>query len=166
MNHNAPIQEPGIGGPVDLAGIARYQKVRMTAIFLLLALLVGVNIASGEGWLDWPVDFPLREKIPLGFMAFNVFAWATFALQVHAGNRVELALVFFTVPLAVGGGSLTMLSIAYQLDSRLDAPVHLGLFLLPPITAGYMMALSPLMLGIIQGNRRYKRLRAEEEAQA
>lgn len=151
-------QEPGIGGPVDLAEIERFRKIRVGVIFVFLAVMIGVVVANAEGWLDWPDDFHLRGAFPLHLMAINVFAWAMLALSVRAGNRTELWLVFLTVPLATGGGLVTTLSIASSLLALDEVTAPLGRLTIVPFLAGLMMALSPVMPGMIQGNRRYKRL--------
>ena len=51
---NARAQAPGIGGPVDLAGIARCRKQQAGAIFMLAAVMIAA-VVFGLGHLpqDW-----------------------------------------------------------------------------------------------------------------
>lgn len=97
-------QAPGIGGPVDLAGIARYRKQRTVARFMLLAVMIAAVISAAEGWLAWPAEFPLRRWLPPSGMVMQGYVCAILALSILAGNRTENRLVYLTAALSAGLG--------------------------------------------------------------
>lgn len=161
--NSAPIQEPGIGGPVDLAGIARYRKIRLLATLLLWVVMTGVILSSAEGWLVWPVEFPFHRWLPGSMMMVFVFLWGYHALHIPTGNKTETWLALFTALSAIGLGSMGTVGGAALLSLWRPSPPN-SVILLLPVLGGYATALSLTFPATILANRRYKRLvRAVEE---
>ncbi len=161
----APTQEPGIGGPVDLAGIARYRGVRMVLIFLLLAVSGAVVISAAEGGLDWPEDFPLRDGVPLIKLALNVNMWAMLALVVPAGNRTENWLVCLLALPSMGLGILGTFGCAAIFFVWELTPLW-GVHFVAPMLGGYAAVLPLVLPPAFLAFRRHNRLvRATREAE-
>jgi len=141
---NARAQEPGIGGPVDLAGIARYRKQRTVAILVLATALIAVVISSAEGLLAWPEVFPLRLWLPISVVAMQGYVCAILALSIPAGNRTENRLVYLAAALSAGLGVAMAAGIAalfFTLDPnsppswRIAIPLLAGLAAAAALTA-------------------------------
>ena len=163
QQHNpAPIQEPGIGGPVDLAGIARYRKIRLLAMLLLWVVMTGVILSSGEGWLVWPVEFPFHQWLPGSAMALFAGLWGYHALHIPTGNKTETWLALLTALLAIGLGITGTVGGAALLSLWRPSPPNSVIFLLP-VLGGYATALSLTFPATILANHRYKRLAARAE---
>lgn len=160
MNDNATrakIQEPGIGGPVDLAGIERYGRIRFLPMFLVVVVMLAVIISSAEGWLDLPVEFPFHRWLPGSAMMVLVFLWAFHALSIPAGNKTETWLALLAALLAIGLGVAGTFGSAALLFFWKPAPPNGVVFMLP-VLGGYVAVLALILPASILANRRYKRL--------
>lgn len=152
-----PNQEPGVGGPIDLAGIEAYRKFRTLAVALLLAVTIAVIIISMTGSLDRPGGFPLRVAPTFRGLAVQAFAWAAFALTVEAGNRTETRLACLGALWAIVVGLLCVLGSAALLELWAPGlPFWLGVTL--SSLAGLAAVLSLILPWAVLTHRRYKRL--------
>jgi len=152
-----PVREHGIGGPVDLAGIKAYRRVRTLAVALLLAVTIAVIIISMTGWLDLPGDLPLHVAPTVEGLAVQAFAWATFALTVEAGNRTETRLACLGAFCSIVVGLLCVLGSAVLIElSAPGLPFWLGVTL--SSLAGLVAVLSLTFPWAIVAHRRYRRL--------
>lgn len=160
----APVQEPGIGGPVDLAGIEAYRRVRMLAICVLLVVTIAILVMAMWGWLDWPEDFAPRRWLPIGILALHGYVCASLALSISTGNRTETRLVIGAAALAAGVGVLVTSGCAallLDLDPAFPAVWRTVL----PVIASYPAVLPVTLAASILADRRYKRLgKTAEEA--
>lgn len=165
-HESTPIQEPGIGGPVDLAGVERYRKHRLLPMFLLLAVMIASVISAAEGWLAWPADFPLHRWLPPSMMAMEGYLCAMFALSIPAGNRAENRLIYLAAAQAAGLGIFAAAGCA-ALFYVLDPASPPGWRIAVPLLAGYATVLPVTLPPMFLAERRRKRLvRAAEQAQA
>lgn len=90
---SAPIQEPGIGGPVDLAGIERYRKIRALVVSLLAVAMFATVVAHALSGLDWPEESFMRGGPSVSTLAMQAFLCALLALMsANSGNRTETRL--------------------------------------------------------------------------
>lgn len=151
------VQEPGIGGPVDLAGIEQYRMIRSWLVLLLLAVTVAMIIISMTGWLDWPEDFAPRRWLPISILVLHGYVCAVLALSIPAGNPVENRLVFGAAALAAGLGVLVT-SGAAALLVFLDPAFPPVWRTILPVIASYPAVLPVTLPASILAYRRYKRL--------
>ena len=162
---NARAQEPGIGGPVDLAGIARYWKVRSWAVALLALAMVAVMVANAGNWLVLPEYSFLPGSLRIGTLAVPSFAIAYLALTVDAGNRTETRLACLGAAWAVAAFTLAAVGAAALLALWVpDAPIWLQATLI--VLSGYAVSTPPALGATWLARRRRKRLEAAEEAEA
>ena len=162
----APTQEPGIGGPVDLAGIAWYRKVRVVLILSLLAIWGAVLISVAEGGLDWPEGFPLRDGAPLIKLILSLYMWAMLALVIPAGNRTENWLVCLLALPSMGLGILGTFGCAAIFSVWELTPLW-GVHFIAPMLGGYAAVLPLVLPPAFLAFRRESRLvRATREAEA
>lgn len=158
-------QEPGIGGPVDLAGIKAYRKVRTLAVALLLAITIAVIMISMTGWLDRLGDSPLRVAPTIRGLTVQAFAWAAFALTIEAGNKTETRLACLGALSTIVVGLLCVLGSAALLEWWAPGlPFWLGVTL--SSLAGLAAVLSLILPLAIAAHRRYKRLLPPAELRA
>ena len=161
---NARAQEPGIGGPVDLAGIARYWKVRSWAVALLALAMVAVMATAGN-WLVLPEYSFLPGSLRIGTLAVPGFAIAYLALTVDAGNRTETRLACLGAVWAVAAFTLAAVGAAALLALRVpDAPIWLQATLI--VLSGYAVSTPPALGATWLARRRRKRLEAADEVEA
>jgi hypothetical protein len=155
------IQEPGIGGPVDLAGIKRYRVIRLVPMFVLFTLFGGIMLGAGYG-LDWPARFPLRDEVPLKKLAGIVVVCGTFALAVPAGNTAENRLVYLLTLLSMGQALLGTFGCAAIFVMRNVTPLW-GVPSVAPMLAGLGAALPliapPTYLAFCRYNRLFRATR-------
>lgn len=108
-----PIQEPGIGGPVDLAGIERYRKIRTLAVGLLVVAMFATLVALALSGLDRPEESSLRGGPSVGTLAIQAFLCAFLAfLFADTGNRTETWLAYLGALWAAVIGILATLGCA------------------------------------------------------
>ena len=161
---NARAQEPGIGGPVDLAGIARYRKVRSWAVALLALAVVAVMATAGN-WLVLPEYSFLPGSLRIGTLAVPGFAIAYLALTVDAGNRTETRLACLGAVWAVAAFTLAAVGAAALLALWVpDAPIWLQATLI--VLSGYAVSTPPALGATWLARRRRKRLEAADEVEA
>ena len=163
----APIQEPGIGGPVDLAGIEGFRKVRTIAVALLAAAMFATTVANAFVGLDWPEAPPFNGAPSVFALVMQGFIWAILMLAVDAGNRVEGCLACVGALWGVVAGTLSTLGCAALLS--LGAPsLPIWIQVAACLLAGYAVILPLAVPLMIFAHRRRKRLvgAAENEEQA
>lgn len=162
---NSPAQAPGIGGPVDLAGIARYRKVRAWAVALLALAMVAVMVTSAGHWPIWPDYSFLPGRLSSSSLTLPGFATAYLALAVDAGNRVETRLACLGAIWAVAAFTLTSIGVAALLaHGAPDAPIWLQVLLI--VLSGYAVSTPPALVATWLAHRRRKRLEASDEEAA
>jgi MFS family permease len=163
----ARAQAPGIGGPVDLAGIPRYRKQRTVTTFTLLAVMIAVVMSAAEGWLAWPAEFPLRRWLPPNGMVMQGYMCTILALNIPAGNRTENRLVYLAAALSAGLG-VAMAAGCAALFLVLDPASPPGWRIAIPFLAGIAAAVAVTAPMTFLAERRRKRLEAggAEEAEA
>ncbi len=156
-------QEPGLGGPVDLAGVERYRHIQRLAISLLALIMFASLVTIAVAWPDlpersaWPGAPTGAGVVVLGFV------FAMLALTVDAGNRTEIGLVCLGTLWAIVIGILSTLGCAALLEFwAADLPAILQLIV--SLLAGYAAVQSFTLPWAILARRRYKRLlRAAEQ---
>ena len=157
QRYMAPTQEPGIGGPVDLAGIERYRTIRIVVLSILLAVNFAAIMAKAEGWLDWPGGLPLSAWNPFFISLLGFLGWEVLALGIPTGNKTETWLAFFAALLAICLGLIGTFGSAALLSLWKPAPPN-AFFSAIPMLGGFATVLPLTLPASILANRRYKRL--------
>lgn len=155
-------QEPGIGGPVDLAGIKRYQRVRIVAV---LVLAVGASVATAMALVsrpDWnggsasQFDLPANAVIMHAYFAAFIVLMATEAGNVTESWLAVLGALWFALM-----GALALVGIAAAL--AVLVPEWPGwLRLSATLFAGFAVMVPPALVDAWITYRRCKRLEAVE----
>lgn len=162
----APAREPGIGGPVDLAGIRRYQRWRVVGV-LLLAISATVSAAvSFKIGLDWKGASTSSFYLPASVLTMHAYCAALVVLMAaEAGNVTESWLAFLGALWAVVVAVVVVIGVSAILALLASEwPVWLRLF--ASLLAGYAVILPPALAAAWLAHRRRKRLEAVEGGDA
>lgn len=105
--------EPGIGGPVDLAGIERYGRIRALVGSLLTVAMFATVVALALSGLDRPEESSLRGGPSVNTLAIQAFLCALLAFMfADTGNRTETWLAYLGALWAAVIGVLVTLGCA------------------------------------------------------
>ena len=153
----APIQEPGIGGPVDLAGVERFRKIRSLAGASLALAMFAAVVTISLVWPDGPARFPLRSAPSASGLVMLAFVLPHFALSVDVGNRLESRLACLGAVWAIVLGISCTLGGAAVLDFWAPA-LPRWLSVAGYYLEGFVAVLSYTLPWTILAHRRRKRL--------
>lgn len=161
---NAAVQAPGIGGPVDLAGIARYRKLLAGVTVPIWIAVLAAVVANSHLRLEWPGESPLHQGPGVTALVLQAGVWAHITLAfTSAGNKTEARLAGLGAVWAAAIGVVMAIGSGALLAWWAPGWPHV-VRLMAAILAGYAAIIPPLLVVWRLTNRRFKRLEAAEEA--